>query len=181
MHKEGAAFRSIMNCFAIAVSMGLQYGVPLEDLVDQFTFTRFEPQGRVEGHDNIRACTSVVDYVFRTLGLEYLNRTDLVHIVTEDMQGQPVTRRNANDVPVGREHNSAEAKAAKLTNGEVTATNGQATKLTPRAAVEVAINQDNASGKFTGDAPLCNICGHITIRNGTCFKCLNCGNSLGCS
>ena len=181
MHKEGAAFRSIMNCFAIAVSMGMQYGVPLEDLVDQFTFTRFEPQGRVDGHENIRACTSVVDYVFRTLGLEYLNRTDLVHIITEDMQGQPVARRKANDVPVGREHNSPEVKAAKLTNGELTATNGQATKLTPRTAVEVAINQDNGSGKMTGDAPLCNICGHITIRNGTCFKCLNCGNSLGCS
>jgi ribonucleotide reductase alpha subunit len=77
MHKEGAAFRSMMNCFAISISMGLQYGVPLEDLVDQFSFTRFEPQGRVEGHDNIRACTSVVDYVFRVLGIEYLGRNDL--------------------------------------------------------------------------------------------------------
>src|SRR5207247_6245717 len=104
MHKEGAAFRSIMNCFAIAVSMGLQYGVPLEDLVDQFTFTRFEPQGRVDGHDNLRACPSVANYAFRTLGLEYLNRTDLVHIVTEDLQGQPVNKPHAIDVPVGREH-----------------------------------------------------------------------------
>src|SRR5262245_2363704 len=90
MHKEGAAFRSIMNCFAITVSMGLQYGVPLEDLVDQFCFTRFEPHGRVDGHENIRACTSVVDYVFRVLGIEYLGRTDLAHIVTEDLKGAPV-------------------------------------------------------------------------------------------
>src|SRR5439155_15589317 len=104
MHKEGAGFRSIMNCFAISVSMGLQYGVPLEDLVDQFTFTRFEPQGRVDGHDNIRACTSVIDYVFRTLGLEYLNRTDLAHIVTEDMQGTTRPASHATAHPVGCEH-----------------------------------------------------------------------------
>ena len=185
MHKEGAAFRSIMNCFAIAVSMGMQYGVPLEDLVDQFTFTRFEPQGRVDGHDNIRACTSVVDYVFRTLGLEYLNRTDLVHIVTEDMLGQPVVRRKASDVPVGREHLTAEAKAQKAANGTAAVINGNGTKLVPRPVLEQAITSegspDTLHKKMTGDAPLCNICGHITIRNGTCFKCLNCGNSLGCS
>ena len=87
MHKEGAAFRSMMNCFAIAVSMGLQYGVPLEDLVDQFCFTRFEPHGRVEGHDNIKVSTSVIDYVFRVLGYEYLNRTDLAHVIDEAPQG----------------------------------------------------------------------------------------------
>src|SRR5215470_3440303 len=99
MHKEGAAFRSIMNCFAITVSMGLQYGVPLEDLVDQFCFTRFEPHGRVDGHDNIRSCTSVVDYVFRTLGLEYLGRTDLAHVMPEEG-----AREHATPKPVGREH-----------------------------------------------------------------------------
>src|SRR5262249_41993978 len=107
MHKEGAAFRSIMNCFAITVSMGLQYGVPLEDLVDQFCFTRFEPHGRVDGHENIRACTSVVDYVFRVLGIEYLDRTDLAHIVTEDLKGAPAasaTTGHATSYPVGREH-----------------------------------------------------------------------------
>ena len=183
MHKEGAAFRSIMNCFAIAVSMGMQYGVPLEDLVDQFTFTRFEPQGRVDGHENIRACTSVVDYVFRTLGLEYLNRTDLAHIITEDMQGQPVPRKT---VPVGREHHGAHEGngASKLANGGTTAPaeNGGVVK---RSRLETPIAVDNPSDahliKMAGDAPLCNVCGHITIRNGTCFKCLNCGNSLGCS
>ncbi|HEY6867191.1 MAG TPA: vitamin B12-dependent ribonucleotide reductase, partial [Candidatus Eisenbacteria bacterium] len=101
MHKEGAAFRSMMNCFAIAVSMGLQYGVPLEDLVDQFTFTRFEPQGRVDGHDNIRNCTSVVDYVFRVLGLEYLDRTDLAHVLPEEIR---TPEPGASAHPVGYEH-----------------------------------------------------------------------------
>ncbi len=79
MHKEGAAFRSLMNCFAIAVSKGLQYGVPLEEFVDTFTFTRFEPQGMVN-HPNIKSATSIVDYLFRALALEYLGRTDLVQV-----------------------------------------------------------------------------------------------------
>ena len=78
MHKEGAAFRSMINCFAIAVSKGLQYGVPLDEFVDTFTFMRFEPQGMVTGHPNIKMATSMIDYVFRVLGLEYLGRTDLV-------------------------------------------------------------------------------------------------------
>ena len=72
MHKEGAAFRSLMNCFAMSVSIGLQYGVPLETYVEQFTFTRFEPQGIVEGHPNVKMATSIVDYLFRVLGVEYL-------------------------------------------------------------------------------------------------------------
>ncbi|MGH3860415.1 MAG: hypothetical protein ACRDSQ_12545, partial [Actinokineospora sp.] len=103
MHKEGAAFRSMMNCFAIAVSMGLQYGVPLNDLVDQFTFTRFEPHGRVDGHDNIRLCTSVVDYVFRVLGLEYLERTDLAQVKPEEL-GMVRSVEHATGKPVGFEH-----------------------------------------------------------------------------
>src|SRR6185437_12923731 len=71
MHKEGAAFRSMMNCFAMSVSVGLQYGVPLSTYVDQFTFTRFEPQGIVEGHPYVKMSTSIVDYLFRTLAVEY--------------------------------------------------------------------------------------------------------------
>src|SRR6202012_827858 len=74
MHKEGAAFRSLMNCFAMAVSVGLQYGVPLQTNVEQFTFTRFEPHGVVSGHENIKFSTSVVDYIFRVIGVEYLTR-----------------------------------------------------------------------------------------------------------
>ncbi|MEJ7763759.1 MAG: adenosylcobalamin-dependent ribonucleoside-diphosphate reductase, partial [Thermomicrobiales bacterium] len=83
MHKEGAAFRSMINCFAIAVSKGLQYGVPLDEFIDTFTFTRFEPQGMVSGHPNIKTATSIIDFVFRVLGLEYEGRTDLVHVQPE--------------------------------------------------------------------------------------------------
>jgi ribonucleoside-diphosphate reductase alpha chain len=180
MHKEGAAFRSMMNCFAISVSMGLQYGVPLEDLVDQFVFTRFEPQGRVDGQENLRACTSVVDYVFRVLGIEYIDRTDLAHIVTEGMQGAPATPSlHATGHPVGKEHRK---------NGE----NGHSTPVQAAAPAAGAPakpkietpgdhGQDAMLAKFPGDAPACDQCGHITMRNGTCYKCLNCGNSMGCS
>ena len=83
MHKEGAAFRSLMNCFAMSISIGLQYGVPLQTYVDQFTFTRFEPQGPVEGHPNVKFATSIVDFIFRALGVEYLHRYDLANIKPE--------------------------------------------------------------------------------------------------
>jgi len=184
MHKEGAAFRSMMNCFAISVSMGLQYGVPLEDLVDQFCFTRFEPHGRVDGHDNIRVCTSVVDYVFRVLGLEYLNRTDLVHVVDENLLA-PVRESTH---PVGREHkgNGGSAKSTALPAAiDVSPTAPRAAERAPsRLRNEVVVESggpDAQIGKFPGDAPLCDNCGHITVRSGTCYKCLNCGSSLGCS
>ncbi|HKD48497.1 MAG TPA: vitamin B12-dependent ribonucleotide reductase [Rhizomicrobium sp.] len=84
MHKEGAAFRSLMNNFAIAISVGLQYGVPLEEFVEAFTFTRFEPAGVVIGNDSIKSATSVLDYIFRELGVSYLGRTDLAHVVPSD-------------------------------------------------------------------------------------------------
>lgn len=80
MHKEGAGFRAMMNNFAIAVSVGLQYGVPLEEFVDAFTFTRFEPAGMVQGNDSIKNATSILDYVFRELAVSYLDRTDLAHV-----------------------------------------------------------------------------------------------------
>ena len=85
MHKEGAAFRSLMNNFAIAISLGLQYGVPLEEYVDAFTFTRFEPAGLVQGNDAIKNATSILDYVFRELAVSYLSRNDLAHVQPEDM------------------------------------------------------------------------------------------------
>jgi len=86
MHKEGAAFRSLMNNFAIAVSIGLQYGVPLEEVVEAFTFTRFEPNGVVQGNDTIKNATSILDYVFRELAISYLGRDDLAHVHTEDLE-----------------------------------------------------------------------------------------------
>jgi ribonucleoside-diphosphate reductase alpha chain len=85
MHKEGAAFRSLMNNFAIAISIGLQYGVPLEEYVEAFTFTRFEPSGIVEGNDAIKMATSVLDYLFRELAVSYLSRTDLAHVEPADL------------------------------------------------------------------------------------------------
>ncbi len=173
MHKEGAAFRSMMNCFAISVSMGLQYGVPLDHLVDQFCFTRFEPHGRVDGHDNIRVCTSVIDYVFRVLGIEYLGRLDLGHVVDETPTGRLI--KHATDHPVGQEH----FLGIKPVNGGVKRAQVATRPRFEAAGEEAGLSEQTK--KFSGDAPACDNCGHITIRNGTCYKCLNCGSSLGCS
>ena len=85
MHKEGAAFRSLMNCFAIATSLGLQYGVPLEEFADAFCFTRFEPNGMVHGHKNIKMSTSIVDYIFRELAISYLGRYELAQVPPESL------------------------------------------------------------------------------------------------
>jgi ribonucleoside-diphosphate reductase alpha chain len=85
MHKEGSAFRSLMNNFAIAISIGLQYGVPLEEFVEAFTFTRFEPSGIVEGNDTIKMATSILDYLFRELAISYLGRNDLAHVQPSDL------------------------------------------------------------------------------------------------
>ncbi|WP_226578116.1 vitamin B12-dependent ribonucleotide reductase [Acuticoccus sediminis] len=87
MHKEGAAFRAMMNNFAIAISLGLQYGVPLEEFVDAFTFTRFEPAGFVQGNEAIKNATSILDYIFRELAISYLGRNDLAHVTPEDIGG----------------------------------------------------------------------------------------------
>jgi ribonucleoside-diphosphate reductase alpha chain len=170
MHKEGAALRSVMNCFAMLVSIALQYGVPLEVLVEQFVFTRFEPQGPVQGHDRVKFATSVIDYVFRALGVEYLKRDDLAHVTPEEAAETPKSAQTADPV-MQSPAQASPAKAAKA-----------AQKSDPpdpsRAAARA---QDELLGKLSGDAPFCDTCGHITVRNGTCYKCLNCGNSMGCS
>ncbi len=90
MHKEGSAFRSLMNNFAIAISLGLQYGVPLEEYVEAFTFTRFEPSGIVEGNDTIKMATSIIDYIFRELAISYLGRNDLAHVEPADLMPDTV-------------------------------------------------------------------------------------------
>ncbi|WP_158996444.1 vitamin B12-dependent ribonucleotide reductase [Mucilaginibacter sp. L196] len=162
MHKEGATFRSLMNCFAIAVSVGLQYGVPLEEYVEKFTFTRFEPAGMVMGHPNIKSSTSIIDFIFRLLGYEYQNRTDLVHIITEQnaVTGNPQMQ----DSDVNPDETNVYAPV-KNDSG-----------VTKKQAMTVDLSMGVQS-----DAPSCNVCGHTTIRSGTCYKCLNCGNSMGCS
>jgi ribonucleoside-diphosphate reductase alpha chain len=92
MHKEGAAFRSMTNCFAIAVSLGLQHGVPLEEFVDAFVFTRFEPNGIVGGNPHIKMATSIIDYIFRELAVTYLGRYDLAHVEPESLRGDALHR-----------------------------------------------------------------------------------------
>jgi ribonucleoside-diphosphate reductase alpha chain len=167
MHKEGAALRSVMNCFAMLVSIALQYGVPLEVLVEQFVFTRFEPQGPVQGHDRVKFATSVIDYVFRALGVEYLNRDDLAHVTPEAAATTPSSSQTAD--PVAPASPAIVAKAAQKSEP-------------PRPQTRKGASaQDELLGKLSGDAPFCDTCGHITVRNGTCYKCLNCGNSMGCS
>jgi len=169
MAKEGATMRSLLNCFAIAVSIGLQYGVPLEEFVDKFIFTRFEPAGMVE-HPNIRNATSIIDYIFRALGYEYLSRTDLVHVQT------PVgnTGQEEWDTPVqGTE---------ELSNVRVTAL-GAKPVLTAEAVATAAYNESEKKKMMgtSADAPVCRSCGNITLRNGTCYMCPNCGTTTGCS
>jgi ribonucleoside-diphosphate reductase alpha chain len=95
MHKEGSAFRSLMNNFAIAISIGLQYGVPLEEFVEAFTFTRFEPSGLVEGNDTIKMSTSLIDYIFRELAISYLGRNDLAHVQPADLTPDTVGKGHA--------------------------------------------------------------------------------------
>jgi ribonucleoside-diphosphate reductase alpha chain len=159
MHKEGAAFRSMLNCFAIAVSVGLQYGVPLEEFVDKFTFTRFEPAGRVE-HPNIKSATSVVDFIFRLLGHEYLNRVDLVHV--------PNTPVQQNELIEEMQH-----------EGDFEAIVETSPKITKHLYSKVGVKPENLMPQ-KGDGPACTVCGHQTVRNSTCYKCLNCGATTGC-
>jgi len=166
MHKEGAGFRSLMNCFAMAVSLGLQYGVPLGVYVDQFTFTRFEPQGPVQGHPYLKFATSIVDFIFRTLGIEYLNKHELAHIKPEVEQEGPTglgVPRNADPSTIVMQMPAAAPVAGALGPKR------------PESAMDAHLDT------MMGDAPVCDECGHLTVRNGACYKCLNCGHSMGCS
>lgn len=180
LHKEGAAFRSMMNCFAMAVSIGLQYGVPLETFVEQYTFTRFEPQGVVEGHENIKMATSIVDYIFRALGIEYLRRYDLAQV--------PPTVAAIQDPSESRAQESRAATKATLPESTVPTRDGHDAhpehpehREVLAAAERSGSSLDAQLEDMMGDAPVCDGCGHITVRNGACYKCLNCGNSMGCS
>tara|TARA_B100000674_G_scaffold155924_1_gene124432 strand:- start:2397 stop:3428 length:1032 start_codon:yes stop_codon:yes gene_type:complete len=199
--KEGATLKGVLGCFAIAVSKGLQYGVPLEEFVDTFTFQTFEPRGMVEGHENIKMSNSIVDYVFRALGLEYLNRTDIVQNppkeIDEPVQEAPAAPvQEAPAAPVqDTVDSSSEIQEVEPTNNTTVDQSMKSnqevqfvTKLQETEVLEVSDVTANSVttvqevlGDMMGDAPACNECGHITIRNGSCYKCLNCGNSLGCS
>jgi len=180
--KEGSTLRSLMNCFAIAVSVGLQYGVPLEEFVEKFVFTKFEPAGMVD-HPNIKSTTSIVDFIFRSLAYEYLNRTDLVHVLDKPELGNTGTDDWDLD-----DSQSESGKAPELSSIRVTPASGEkpqpqsVTKVNRAASVKATTdNTQDYMKSMQSDAPACNVCGHITVRSGTCYKCLNCGNSLGCS
>jgi len=195
MHKEGAAFRSLMNNFAIAVSLGLQHGVPLEEYVDAFTFTRFEPNGPVIGHENIKMATSILDYIFRELAVSYLGRYDLAQV-------QPSTQIDAMGPEpeyVGEEEGEVHylAPTASAPTPPTTATPALVSRVPePVGAVStirtasagqpskgqiVAERAREAIAKgYSGDA--CGQCGQFTlVRNGTCLKCDSCGTTSGCS
>src|SRR5437762_11691291 len=142
MHKEAAARRSVMNCFAMLVSIALQYGVPLEVLVEQFVFTRFEPQGPVQGHDRVKFATSVIDYVFRALGAEYLKRDDLAHVTPEEAAETPKSAQTADPMPPAAASPARAANAAQKSDP-------------PDASRAGALALDVWLGKLAGDATLC--------------------------
>jgi ribonucleoside-diphosphate reductase alpha chain len=188
MHKEGAAFRSMTNCFAIAVSLGLQHGVPLEEFVDAFQFTRFEPNGIVQGNPHIKMTTSIIDYIFRELAITYLGRYDLAQVEPDDLRGDALHREprpDEEDEPPAappRPGPGAAPRSGHLKpmpeNGQ---TNGQARAARAGVLVpsfEEKIRQARLKG-YEGDP--CGECGQLTlVRSGACSKCDTCGASSGC-
>ena len=193
LHKEGASFRSLFNCFAIAISIGLQYGVPLEEFVDKFVFTRFEPNGFVD-HPNIKHCTSVVDYIFRVLGMEYLGRTDFVQVKPEDKDvdethhddhAQAEFESRVNEQQVADETVSSKAPPSSIVPQprvpQSTATAGARVDPELATALNAMRSREAQMASLMGDAPLCDVCGSITRRNGACYVCDSCGRSMGCS
>jgi ribonucleoside-diphosphate reductase alpha chain len=176
--KEGSTLRSLMNCFAIAISVGLQYGVPLDEFVEKFVFTKFEPAGMVD-HPNIKTTTSLVDFVFRALAYEYLDRTDLVHVLDKPSVGN-TGEEEGESLFVGK----PELSSIRVTAPAAASTTAPVAQKVEKVAVKAEYGMDavnQAAKNMQSDAPSCNTCGHITIRSGTCYKCLNCGNSMGCS
>jgi ribonucleoside-diphosphate reductase alpha chain len=196
MHKEGAAFRSMTNCFAIAISLGLQHGVPLEEFADAFLFTRFEPNGGVQGNPHIKMATSIIDYIFRELAITYLERHDLAHVQPEDLRGDAMGRADE-DLDYDEEEVVEEKPAVAVKPDPFAAPrsthvkpangnghghgNGNGHKL---AAVQErgkldAVLQARLKG-YEGDP--CHECGQLTlVRSGACMKCDSCGATSGCS
>jgi ribonucleoside-diphosphate reductase alpha chain len=184
MHKEGAAYRSMMNCFAISISLGLQYGVPLEEFVDKFTFTRFEPAGMVTGHPNIKVATSIVDFIFRILGMEYLGRTDFLQVkpamdISGEKRGDEVSEK-APKSP-SQMMKSGIPMAGTDLQMNMSLDEQRKEKAAATAARSGKAPENNYLSEMMGDAPPCDSCGHTTVRNGSCYRCMNCGNSMGCS
>ncbi len=209
MHKEGAAFRSLMNNFAIAVSIGLQYGVPLEEFVEAYTFTRFEPQGIVTGNDAIKMSTSILDYTFRELAISYLDRHDLGHVDLDDLdetttgsgdnqsdlvnkvtsrgfirkQGLVVYSNESNAATAIAQDNGVAAAAKSIAIPPATSMASAVSSVSHAAAASdqtaTRVKQARMQG-YEGEA--CPECQNFTlVRNGTCLKCNTCGSTTGCS
>lgn len=197
IHKEGAAFRAVLNCFAIAVSMGLQYGVPLEEYCEQFLFTRFEPNGMVQGSDTVKFSTSIIDFVFRELAISYLGRFDLAQVEPQQLiqltgsglkpesQGQTLNAGNGetplfpdtSDFNIPQSATGAPVHAAA--HASTPAHTHTLTGAHAAAAKPSAYKTAREKG-YTGDP--CPECGHLTlVRNGACLKCQTCGATTGCS
>ncbi|MDR3148007.1 MAG: adenosylcobalamin-dependent ribonucleoside-diphosphate reductase [Treponema sp.] len=173
MHKEGAAFRSLLNSFAIAVSLGLQYGVPLEEYVDAFIFSKFEPNGMVRGHDYVKMATSVIDFIFRDLAISYLKRSDLGQIRPEDLLDNG-NKNGGEKRPVAARHIRSQ-RASKDGDPGLAASREEPP---PRSAA-AQIAEARVKG-YEGDP--CPVCGSLTlVRNGACMKCDTCGATTGCS
>ncbi len=171
MYKEGASFKGLMNCFSVLASKALQYGVPLEELVDSFTFTRFEPAGTVVGHEAIKNSTSVLDYVFRALGFEYLGRTDFVHVKSVDETNEkPLASFNTPPrLPAREEIPPREERVPERVVERVGSSKQDAETILAA----------KAQG-YTGE--MCMACGSSRVkRNGACTVCEDCGSTSGCS
>ena len=197
MHKEGAAFRSMTNCFAIAISLGLQHGVPLDEFIDAFLFTRFEPNGVVGGNPHIKMTTSIIDYIFRELAITYLGRHDLAHVSPEDLRGDAIGREEEEELEFEEEDFEEEkpVKADSMAKAFVTPRtdhlkplpgnghgNGNGNGGNGGGGVAVLadkIRQARMKG-YEGDP--CSECGQLTlVRSGACCKCDTCGATSGCS
>ncbi|HKZ06297.1 MAG TPA: LAGLIDADG family homing endonuclease [Methylomirabilota bacterium] len=183
MHKEGAAFRSLMNCFAIAISLGLQHGVPLEEFVDAFVFTRFEPNGMVMGNDRIKMATSVIDYVFRELAISYLGRTDLSHVPDEDLRSDTLGNKIGQG-PIAMIPPAAPAVAATTPDpASIARAAAPLSGGSGAVALELRVLSASDMARLKGyEGDPCGDCGQFTmVRNGTCLKCVTCGTTTGCS
>jgi len=183
MAKEGAAYRSLLNNFAIAISLGLQHGVPLEEFVDAFIFTRFEPSGPVSGHKRIKMSTSVIDYIFRELAVSYLGRNDLAHI-DEEIAGK-ISSDHLPKIEPDFESEEIISERTIILDREdniKTSMSSERKKVAVQSQLSVAARERIKAKQqgYTGD--ICPECGSMTmVRNGTCLKCNTCGATTGCS
>jgi ribonucleoside-diphosphate reductase alpha chain len=195
MHKEGAAFRSLMNCFAIAISLGLQHGVPLEEFVDAFVFTRFEPNGPVKLNSHIKMSTSIIDYIFREMAITYLGRHDLEQVSSEDLRVDALKKQTDTEEEDGEglvdprslssTSISPEIFPSRRSNGNGVGKNGNHGQVSrkvemQRETVTITEVQEARQKGYEGDP--CQECKQfMMVRNGMCLKCDNCGATNGCS